>query len=919
MGGGTGISGVQLKSYNFTTGVVGDPLLLFSPVDLANQLAAMSRSIEGFSGLVNSLTYCPRGRTPSHGWFLTTRGEIADKLPRLLDNGREDIRLRFVERSESISLSGQGTGSGDTGYSNDSDFTVFNLLAIAAYAVTGIPETDITDADNDLESILESEGTNWRNQFYVVHVTDWRHIAQMCVATGAFNTRNHYWGGVSPSSTTDLVRTVSANWESALGTLWALLPTGEGDALDFSDATYPNSEPWNEKYWGVTAWDAFWSMLEQSNNTLVRNLAGSYFVKQLGSNGTDLGGTVSRTGSVTEQEDNEVDLISISNDLGGFNFPEKIRVIFPKCDYQWQTSGDANEVTPQDYWGNRPIWFKEINTADILGGVVDRTVPGSTHLIHSSTFAQFLPRTTTDFTESNGTPENDTYLGTEATDRATNYLNFLNLDAGILDKTYRGYIPFTPTHALSSILWGDGGSGPITRIMNLPLSQGGKEERVTSALGRNSLGGGGGSPSARYNPRESSSQRVSNEFPGAPDHARLSEPVTRWCVVELTEVCSPLAEAAGTVKFGIPTAADHDAAPGDQLIKWDGTHSIPASSKSIKVNNISKDVSAAIGDRVVAVWNEQIRKWLFCAYLTTSGTIVAGGVCGVVGGSDAIVGGAHATERYMDGYGYPAIAGYIHDACIDPAKYIRVNKDTHLSSFARSDAYGGGDCIYVATGGTAVPAEEMLISIDPSIDTGGSVFWSDGNKVRWTKAPHIGKQILLGDGKAANDPPRINFQHAEGAPSSLVLTDFYTIVCRAINTNLVTGSAPYINEIASMNQKVILPNDVATADFGPGQHLSVKSTGGEGDEECLKLRWTAQGLTANLAVVTSVNFGTSQANTRTLYFDDGILIGITQENSSAIDTGLAARTDPNDANCEMQTYTEPDPCAGAHAGDETHG
>ena len=902
MGGGTGISGVQLKSYNFTTGVVGDPLLLFSPVDLANQLAAMSRSIEGFSGLVNSLTYCPRGRTPSHGWFLTTRGEIADKLPRLLDNGREDIRLRFVERSESISLSGLGTGGGDTGYSNDSDFTVFNLLAIAAYAVTGIPETDITDADNDLESILESEGTNWRNQFYVVHVTDWRHIAQMCVATGAFNTRNHYWGGVSPSSTTDLVRTVSANWESALGTLWALLPTGEGDALDFSDATYPNSEPWNEKYWGVTAWDAFWSMLEQSNNTLVRNLAGSYFVKQLGSNGTDLGGTVSRTGSVTEQEDNEVDLISISNDLGGFNFPEKIRVIFPKCDYQWQTSGDANEVTPQDYWGNRPIWFKEINTADILGGVVDRTVPGSTHLIHSSTFAQFLPRTTTDFTESNGTPENDTYLGTEATDRATNYLNFLNLDAGILDKTYRGYIPFTPTHALSSILWGDGGSGPITRIMNLPLSQGGKEERVTSALGRNSLGGGGGSPSARYNPRESSSQRVSNEFPGAPDHARLSEPVLRWCVAQLSSECAPLAQVSATVKYGIPTASDHDGAiTGDQRIQWSD------SAKTVSVNNVSTTITVATGTRVFAAWNEQIRKWVFVPWTGPAGAdadVEKGGeVCAATHGSQLISGGVHDGERWIWGNGWSYLASYTHDDCIQDLKLLRVNQDTFLRSYRRSSAYGvGDDC-----DGVAWPhaiEKEMLISIDPAIDLGGSVFWSNGDNIRWTKSPHIGKEILLGDGLTpGNDPPRIRFQHAESVASTF--TDHFEIICRAINTNLVTGTAPYIDEVASMNSKVLLPNNADT--FSPGQHLSVKSTGGSSNPNCLKLRWTAPGVTASFDVDTS-------GGTRTLYFDDGILIGVTQENSSALESGASwYRTDPEDANCTFVTYVAPDPCIASHS------
>jgi len=931
--GGTGNSALQLKSYNFTTGKEGEPLLLFSPSHLANQLASMARSIEGFSGLTNSLTYVPRGRTPSHGWFLTTHREIEDKLPRLFAQGREDIRVSFLQQGQDITVgsggsstrpSPTGSSSGETSYSATADFTVNNLLAVGAYAVTGIPEPENSyqRAGTDIESILESPATNWENQFYVVHVTDWRYIAHLSMVTDATNTRSRYWEGLSSSSSTDqYLRGASTSWSNTVQTLWDLLPAGEGDPLDQTDASYPSSNfPWNEKFWGMTAWDALWSILDQSNNTLVRNLAGNYSVKQFSSDGTNVTGTVNRTGAAEEQETYVGDLTSISNDFGGFTIPEKVRVVFPKWDYQWQTSADSNEVTPQDYWHNRPVWYYEITTSDILtdSGISNRIVPGTKKLLHSSTFAQFTPRTSIDYTEadsvaSKAVPLNSAELESDATSRATNYLNTFTNDVTILDKTYRGFIPFTPTHALSSILWADSGSsGPITRILNLPRNQGGKLDRVESALGSTSTGGGGGGPSAAYDPQASSSQRVANEFPGSPDHARMEEPVLRWAMVRLNTDCSPEAEVVAKVEFGIPQASDATSDPGSQMILFYASGESSSTAKTINVTNLSRiaqsGVTVPANTRVVAFWSEQIRKWVFAPPGGVGEGVVGGDICADISGHQVVVGGAHAGDRYMDAYGFAFITNYTHaigdHGCINPAQAIRVNKETHLSAYTRAGAYSDGDCV----GDAAIaPEAEMLITIDPSIDTGGSVFWSDGDIVRWTKAPHIGKEVLLGDGKVGIDPPRLRFQHSETATlsSPAALTDFFSIICRRVDTDLVTGEAPYTSEVTGINQEIVLPND--TTAFIPGQHLSIKATG-TGDANCLKLRWTARGIYKSFTVITEVDFAGATTKERTLYFDDGILIGVTNPDTGALEGNDWYRPDNTHAGCVYQGYVVPDPC-----------
>jgi len=940
-----------------------DHLPLYHPGQLKEQLLALSRSVEGFDGLVNTLNYLPRGRTSSHGWFLTTRGDIHDYLQTSetvlgvtkpiggLENHLIDpVSIQFKETGE-LGLTGP---KADNAFASNSDFTIEEMLVIDAYAVTGLadPEEALPrkrldppggGSIQDTVEMLEDEATNWRNQFYVVHVVDWRYFAHLSCVTKSYNDQIRLWEEGDAYVTYNRSQN-GLSTPAILSDLWGMLPDDMGTLTYHDNCQFPEVKlAENNKFWGMTAWDAFWSILDESFNTLVRRYDGSFEVWPIEEDTPDPNPFLPNPIIPSTLEDRinyEQEAISVSNDITTKSLPETIRVVFPKWDYQWQTSTDAHEVTPLDYWNQRPIWYIDKDVEALLGLPASEwqdlaVIAGSCKIIHSGVLAQFSPRDSTDGDTginddpaANPNPQNEVDLQELATLLATKYAN-TQMDAydfvdssvsgRLLEEHYRGFIPFTPTAQLSSIVWGETGGGPRTRIQNLPYAQEGNFDRDSRAI-RPRGGSGGGSSRDKYNPDASSSQRVANEYPGSPDHARLDEPSLRWCVAQLSAECNPLAEVVAVVKYGLPTAGDNNTViAGDQMIQWDGTSgsSTPSaatlSTKTINVNNATA-ITVASGTRVIAFWNEQIRRWVFVPW-SGAGIIRKGGdICSAIDASHAVVGGTHAGERWIYAFGHSWMNAYEHDNCVDQVKLLRTNVDTFLRTYRRTAAYSLTDpCAY----GFAQPVEnEMLISLDASMDQGGSVFFSDGTKVRWTKAPHIGKEILLGDGYNRLDPPRIRFQHSETATLSVpaALTDFFEIICRPINTNLVTKvnegvAVPYVDEVLSMSASVILPND--TDAFSVGQNLSIKSTGGSSDPNCLKLRWTAPGVfppTGALTVITSVDFVAGTTKERTLHFDDGVLIGATNPNTNALEGADWYRTDAEDADCSYVAYAAPDPC-----------
>ena len=870
VGGGAGSSRIEITATSIEEGDLAgksvSPLTLYNPVDLTEELLRLGRSVDGFSGIVNTLNYVPRGRTSSTGWFLTTRKDIEDNLPLLYEGKLQGVSIKFKEVAEQLQFKTQ------TRYGHEHNFTVENLIAVHAYAVTGIPEPPIKVSPPNINGLLNSQGTSWENQFYVVQVVDWRYfnyLSSVDSATGAgsakdesLNTRPKLW---DETSTTDkYAYTAATTWSSALTSLWDTLP--DKGTLGTGNANFPTHQgayPWNRKYWGVSTWDAFNDLIGSINHVLVRDLTGNYELHDLADH-TD-------TTTKDERSTKESELISVTNDITGPSLPEKIRIVFPKLDYQFQTSSDSKELTPQDYWHNRPVWYKDINTSTIDSEA--NTIKGAIHIIHSGMYAQWNTRAHTDpdvYPNTTTTaPANIGDLNTKATSLATQYVKSRNDEDDnsphILEELYRGFINFTPTKSLSSIVWAELGTGPLTRIKNLPPSREGEMIRQPSMS--RSGGGGSGAPSARYEVSASSSQRVANEFPGSPDHARLGEPVLRWAVVEVPDDIAPGGSGSADVQYGVVSGA--------------GSLSLADSAKNITVFNLSS-LSVIKAETVgMALWHEQARKWVFSPWYNED------------------TGGGSWPPRMPKGGEICASDGAytsIGRDCIDPLELIRVNKETFLGTRVGSASGDPGECAY-----DIASFSEMLIQIENHSYTSGqgAVFWSDGDKIRWTRSPSIAKHMFIGDGYDSADPPFIEFQHGD----SFTPYNFWALICRPIDTGFLVdteGGRP-ISEQAGINQRWIAPNDVSP--FNPGRHLSIKTTGGEGSgNNCIKLRWTAQG------VFGTFNFKGIGDELYSVDFDDGIVVGIYGSGGAGMTLVPPRDDDLEDADCSYTADVDFNPC-----------
>ena len=912
LAGGAGSSRIKIQATSIEegdlTGIYPEPLTLYNPLDVTKELIRLERSVEGFNGIVNTLNYLPRGRTSSTGWFLTTRKDIDDNLPLLSEGKLQGVSIKFEEVAEQLRVEGK-----QTRYKHEHDFTVENLIAIHAYAVTGIPEPPEKVGQPNIKGILTSQATNWENQLYVVQVVDWRYFNHLSshvqrIYEGSYedgvettfgtesdeslNTRTRLW---DETSTTDVYGyTPATTWDAALTSLWDTLP--DKGTLGTGNANFPTENPWNRKYWGVSSWDAFNDLIGSINHVLVRDLAGNYELQDLAIHND--------TTTKDERSDKESELISITNDVTGPSLPEKIRVVFPKLDYQFQTSSYADEVTPLDYWHNRPVWYLDIETNTIWDEEeIDEeanTISGTIHIIHSGMFAQWSHRSPTlgDAFPNAIDPAPDNYeeLVTLATELATQYIfSRVDKDANspyILEELYRGFIDFTPTKSLSSIVWAELGAGPITRIKNLSPSREGEMVRQPSMS--RSGGGGSGAPSARYEVSASSSQRVANEFPGSPDHARLGEPSLRWAVVKLEEELNPNDHESAKVLYGTISG------DGSTLVLGD-------CSKTITVHNISTDLVLKEDTVCLAYWHEQSRRWLVSP-LGEGGEPKARLVCE----SDY-------PNRWVNAYPSAPTESLVD--CISSMKLLSANKETYMDFKVNQGVENNeDDCAY------DLPVEtDVLLSLKGSpyeksyqagypAGTPGAILWSNSvGHIRWTMKPNIGKYLEIGDGEDPSYAPFLRF----GCGDQFAVNDTWTLMAREISSNQVeqTEAGIQIPVTNQLNTTVIVPNGLNN--WSPGRHLTIESTSSVGN--CVKLRWTAAGV-----------FGIFEVYCReagvpdwyTFDFDDGVVVGIYKTSQMPGQGGqgggggqggagmliVTPRDDFHDADCSHPTVNNIHPC-----------
>ena len=924
----SGTSNTRMELRNSSNKIIP----LYNADHLAKQLRSINRDTAPFEGKVNTLRYTCRGRTSITGWFLTDCKSINDLLPKIYNgSGKEDVSLTLVDKGESLQT-GYDPAAGDTRANDLDEVSIKKLYVTAAYAVTGVVREDITKPDEagSRTSTLqpgydpggEVEVDNHDNQMYVLHVTDYRFYTTLSAYTGAFNLREKLW---DEASTTNVYEQHEGfTWESMLDALWG---SGGASALDHGSASYPTIDPANYHFWGVNSNDAIMKVLDDIDHTIVRNLDGTSTVATMS--------TLDTTSS-SERETYKTELTEVSNDMVAPFLPEKVRVIFPKWDYQFQT-GNTDELTPQDFWNNRPIWYVDKTTATLIGsssnldkwkevhGSTADTMPNTIEVLHDGLIAQFNPRASGDsgITSGGTTPSNNSDIDDKATERATEYIESkLNSDNSIFREIYRGYIPFTPTKDISSITWSNGGGGAQTVIESVGRAFDSKF--LVTSLGV-SRGSGGGETSSGYDLRETSSRRVAQEFPGAPDHARLSEPVLRWAIALTKAEAAPGVRVNCDVFYGLESSGS---------ITFTDT-----GDRDILVTNISKTATMPTASRILAYWNEQIREWVTCWFEASEGNLLGGEWCAIT------------TAR-------GAVTAYTQDDCFDHVELLRANKDSLLRSFKRTVSNTSSDAINACrpsefdedTEWKDADALEMLISIDPSpasTDYGGGYVIGSGasntvGKVRWTEAPEIGKHLVIGStvNSVLTTPAFVAFK-GNGRANSVALSapGNFTLMMKVnpaayliANGDIATEGAltpvalpSTCSESQPADATVLFPNNDAS--FRPGMHMSVKETGaadaGTGNN-CLQMRWTSPGVWGYIDVQGASNVDHADSSTQVsgisaggfnyrLWFDDGICTKVEKVPANGESAGgnnkyLYHRTDTAGADCSHAAYSPPNPC-----------
>ena len=886
----------------------GKVLTLFNPAYLIADRRKRGKNVETLLNKANEIHYSCRGRNELYAWFLLRANDVRNFLPQIWE-GKGFDNCSIVIKDEAAELeAGNDPAFGGATTGNHIETEIKKLYAVEAYAVTGVIRKDITKHDEEYSriSFLEAgydsgdsiTSDPYEDQMYLVKVVDYRYWHKLSRYVGAFNLKTRWW--LDNDASVVYKRHEGFIWKTMLDDLWG---TGQS-ALDHSNANYSLEGPKNYYYFGVNALDAFHHTLNDIEHTIVRNLDGTSSVWDMG--------TEPPSTSDTQREKYKSELLEVSNDSNGLTLPEKIWVIFPRLDYNWQTSDDPQEVTANDYWHNHPCWAVEKDTKTLLAYVPeapqDVTLQaGTCQILHDSLPAQWAARlhgagepNEDPANEGSILPINNSQIATQVQERALRWIKArVRGDKKIVREVYQGYIPFEPSHDLSKIIWKNTGRGAVTIIESCPIAS--EEDYMeTEGYGR---GGTAGEYSNSHEYHEALSRRVSNESPSPPDHARWMEPAFRWALIKPDEDIAGGAVGTCSIEYGISEN-------GDEALVFH------ASLKDIEVKNIDDSVALTAGERYFAWFNEQMRFWL--ANPRGAFNLRGGEICATVDRGPNMSQASGKNTARIDKYG--------HDDCIETVKFLRVNKQTMLRSYKRGDDYVEGDaCGYAYSQAGGLKENEMLISFNPSRKIGGGVLWSDGNIIRWSRAPKLASYLEIGD-RFTGEPPRIDFLvGAERAGTS-----GYTLTCQVpiapadaesepIGGSLAAGGShsPAGNKTTSTG-KLIFPNDdvhmsQAYSSYGSGslagQHLTVRGH----NNSATKMKWTKPGLSGNISIL-----GGDGSTIYTFSWEDGILVKAVKAGNDPVVTQLQARWNPG-ATYVGFAETLQDPCADAYAGNASNG
>ena len=504
---------------------------------LASECEKIGLDTSWWSGRANSF-FLPRGREPGTGYFLISR----EDLDNIDDNALLEAKF----------------------FSGTAEITFDKLLVVVSRSVAyassggGSPTPTLTTP-------------------YLVEVSDVRGLGKFSFLNAGYNVRAK---GDSTDGSTLLIYEATQNsdtsaawtWDEMLENIWKELPTDFGlwDDIEKKDTQFPTEDPSNYEYRSVTAWDALNHALETIHHSITlfpKTGEGLKFeIFSLDSSDDDNKNKLKDLATVQSTREPIARLRSES-----FWVPEKIKVVFPRKKFDYNSSDDKHQHSSEEYWKLNPVHEHEITTTSVLPGA-NNTRPGTVHIIHDPADVIFL----------GSSAKNQTELEAKALDIATKFLNDTDPQSDVIEGYFGGAQSIYPQTRVAAVGWFDVGEGMHTvayanREANGPKIGGYYAPIVTLKSYPGQL-----------------------EYPGPPDVGINQLQYPGIIFIKLTEDLDAYDKAAATIQF-------HNSSGIVDAISWED---LKAGSDPVSVEVLeSTGQTYSTDDILPATWNWHLRRW----------------------------------------------------------------------------------------------------------------------------------------------------------------------------------------------------------------------------------------------------------------------------------------------------------------------
>tara|TARA_R100000406_G_scaffold11504_2_gene7413 strand:- start:13522 stop:15393 length:1872 start_codon:yes stop_codon:yes gene_type:complete len=399
---------------------------IFEPQALINQISPNSWQYK-YIGLANTVKWVTKGHVASHAFFLVKRKDIEDHLP------------DFVN--------GNKTNSVSIGLKSDSDFNKsLRFYPQHAYSLTGVSDPD-----------AGVDRTSFDNQIYLLHLTSGNVFFNHYLGDGSTNPNNDAHDSVNYSTSPYGIKYNTSGF-GAYTEGWDGLFAESGN---LSNADFPSDEALqnlNFQFKYKKNWRK--SLLNEISHTYVHSTTGVRYIYPMGH--------VDTTTS-TERNDNKSRLISVSNDINSKAVSQYIKVSFPRTSRDWTqyfTSATSPYYHGVDVSTSNPFYTVQVDITNFTASEIGMSSAlTASDVLPGGSFAGIIGRLLAKGQGS--TPSNSSDLTTYAKKVALLFLKSILHNNLLFNETYSGFVDFTATTSLSSIVWRIDSNGPTTQIRNV--------------------------------------------------------------------------------------------------------------------------------------------------------------------------------------------------------------------------------------------------------------------------------------------------------------------------------------------------------------------------------------------------------------------------------------------------------------------